>query len=390
MKGYYIYAVIDPRPPKQIFHIGKDCDYSELNWLKDKHNQPFLNKTIKNSRQREIIQADLRPEFVVLQYGLTGEQADLLMQQYQEWLFIFGNGATELLTSPLVKITTMYREFQPKELVTDLPIVLIHLDKWIDREKANWGKWDKARLERMIFAKARKWGKFGEQRERAKYALAVYRGWVIGVYQIEHWNRPYSENYLKGRYKFSGKILDENLPIYQEFIHKITYAKNGVYQMPRNPIQYRNCDRFDIEHIYQLILQDVNSQSALIEIENEEQRRTFAGFADRYHWQVKQVISVHFDKSPDLAIYKRSFLVKSLPNSRNFHLIKVVARYLKVACLPQIKNEQQLTDYFCLLTKEKFQYISACQAIQLPYAGSLMGKWARDTAIDRIIKESQS
>ncbi|MDH2998147.1 hypothetical protein A1D22_09690 [Pasteurellaceae bacterium LFhippo2] len=390
MKGVYVYAVIDPRSPKQIFHLGKDCDYSDLNWLKDKNNQPFLNKSIGNPRQREIIQDDLRPEFVVLRQGLTEEQADLLIQHYQEWLLIFGNSAVEQLKSPLAEITTMYREFQSKELVTDLPIVLIHLDNWIDREKANWGKWDKARLERMIFAKVRKWGKFGEKRERAKYALAMYRGWVIGVYQIERWSSPYSENYLKGRYKFSGKILDENSAIYQEFIHKITYAKNGVYQMPRNPIQYRNCDRFDIEHIYQLILQDANSQSALIEIENEEQRRTFAGFADRYHWQVKQVISVHFDKSPDSAIHKRSFLVKSLPNSRDFHLIKVVACYLKVACLPQIKNEQQLVDYFTLLTKEKFQNIAACQAIQLPYAGSLMGKWARDTAIDRIIKEIQS
>jgi predicted type IV restriction endonuclease len=76
--------------------------------------------------------------------------------------------------------------------------------------------------------------RLGTKRERAKLAMAVYKGVIRAVYEIEQWHP--SER-TKGRWKFTGRPATSE--IQERFIGKsvTAYLKRGC----QNPVIYVNC-----------------------------------------------------------------------------------------------------------------------------------------------------
>jgi hypothetical protein len=82
----------------------------------------------------------------------------------------------------------------------------------------------------------------GTRREKAEYAMAVFRGVVKEVYRIRCWHpagtlhyetRPRSDFADKRRWEFDGKVAEE--PVRRQYVGK--YVGKGT----QNPVRYVNC-----------------------------------------------------------------------------------------------------------------------------------------------------
>jgi len=133
------------------------------------------------------------------------------------------------------------RKYDAQELKTDEPIVLITINNEYEKLKKDIrsGNIPEADRHKEIYERTRKYWKIGNRREKAKYAVAVYRGWTLAVYEIERWIS--ADDIIQGRWMFEGKPLPKESDIYQEIVDKLTYSSQENYKAPQNPITYRNC-----------------------------------------------------------------------------------------------------------------------------------------------------
>jgi len=87
------------------------------------------------------------------------------------------------------------------------------------------------------------WRLSRERAEKAQYAFAVYQGVIREVYEIDKWlsagstkyqRRQFSQESLKGRYEFTGKVAPDR--IRDKYV-----SEHMPERHTQNPIRYYNC-----------------------------------------------------------------------------------------------------------------------------------------------------
>lgn len=247
--NFYIYCLVDPRD-KNIFYVGKGKGNRVF-----QHAKGALIGQIKENDKisliNEIYQAGFEPIYYILRHNIEDEKQALeyealaidllsIVRPNQQPLTNI-QGGTYSSEKGLMSLSELKNLYDPKELKTDLPIVLITINKNYQelKQQIKSGKIDNSQFEQEIYERTRGYWKIGLRRKKAKYAVAVYRGWTLAAYEISHWIEAPIE--LQGRWGFIGKILTKDSPVYQELVDKLTYSSNDDYKAPQNPITYRNC-----------------------------------------------------------------------------------------------------------------------------------------------------
>lgn len=247
--NYYIYCLVDPRN-QNIFYVGKGKGNRVFQHAKGALIGQIIDSD-KISLINEIYQSGLEPIYYILRHNIQNEKQALeyealaidllsLVKPNQQPLTNI-QGGTHSSEKGLMSLSELKNLYDPQELKTDLPVVLITINKNYRKlkQQIKSGEIDNSQVEQEIYERTRGYWKTGSRRQKAKYAVAVYRGWTLAAYEISRWVEAPIER--QGRWGFEGKILPKDSPIYQELVDKLTYSSEEDYKAPQNPITYRNC-----------------------------------------------------------------------------------------------------------------------------------------------------
>jgi hypothetical protein len=123
---------------------------------------------------------------------------------------------------------------QDNDLHIDEPVILVRVNRL----------YEEGMSETALYEITRGVWKVGPRREKAEYALAVYKGEVKAVYSIKSWHRagwtPYKTRKglkVEGRWEFVGAVADEK--IRNKYIGRS--VKHFFTPHSQNPITYVNC-----------------------------------------------------------------------------------------------------------------------------------------------------
>ncbi len=219
---YYVYFLRDPSN-EEIFYVGKG-----------KGNRVFehvgcaladVTESDKLDRIRAIKKSGKAVEHFVLRHGLTEHAAFEVEAAIIDFVGIHnlsnlqaGHYSTDFGIKTTEEVVAMYSA-PPFE--TDQPVLLININKLFDKEMT----------ESDIYEATRKSWLVGPRRNKAKYAVATYRGLTREVYAIKEWYR------IGDRWGFNGERADEDTRSSLRYKSIAGMAKRGA----ANPIRYINC-----------------------------------------------------------------------------------------------------------------------------------------------------
>lgn len=243
--GYYVYCLVDPRDDN-IFYVGKGVGNRVF-----EHAEGALSGKAKDSEKIALInaiyQAGFKPKYYILRHGIKKEENAYEYEALAIDLLSLVRGNQQPLTNlqdgvnsserGLMILSELKKEYDPEELKTELPVLLININREYDniKRKLKTGEIKETALETEIYERTRVSWVIGKRREKVKYTVSVYRGWTLAAYEVEEWF-PVGK-----RWGFSGKILPKTSAVYQELVDKLTYSSDKDYKAPQNPINYRNC-----------------------------------------------------------------------------------------------------------------------------------------------------
>jgi hypothetical protein len=225
--GYYVYLLRDPRT-KEVFYVGKGIGNRIF-----QHLACALETTHENEKLgkiREIRDSGQNVEHFILRHGFLTERGafeveaamidfigldNLSNLQGGHYSGDYGIKSTE-------EIVAIY---EAEKLSIDEPAILININRLYKRDMTS---------EDLYYATRRAWV-VGWRRERAKYAIATYRGLTREVYKIERWEQVAELG--PNRWEFHGRLADD------EIRKKYRYKNiEGLFQKgAANPIKYMNC-----------------------------------------------------------------------------------------------------------------------------------------------------
>lgn len=247
--NYYIYCLVDPRN-QNIFYVGKGKGNRVFLHAKGVLNGEEDVENDKTALIKDIHENGFEPLYYILRHNIKDEKQafeyealaiDLLsiVKPGQQPLTNI-QGGTYSSEKGLATVSKIKQIYDAQELKTDLPVILITINKEYDKLKKELksGSVNEADTEQEIYNRTRNYWKIGPRREKAKYAVAVYRGWTLAVYEIVNWFKSPPE--YGNRWGFEGNILSKDSEIYQELADKLTYPPDKDYKAPQNPIIYRN------------------------------------------------------------------------------------------------------------------------------------------------------
>lgn len=219
---YYVYFLRDPSN-KEVFYVGKG-----------KENRVFehvacalaeVTESDKLDRIRTIENSDKSVEHFLLRHGLTERVAFEVEAAVIDFVgirnlsnFQAGHYSTDFGIKTTEEVVAMYSA-PPFE--TNQPVLLININKLFDREMT----------ETEIYDATRKSWVVGPRRNKAKYAVATYRGLTREVYVINEWYQ------IGDRWGFNGERADEGTRTSLRYKSIAGMAKRGS----ANPIRYINC-----------------------------------------------------------------------------------------------------------------------------------------------------
>jgi hypothetical protein len=233
--NYYVYIYIDPRD-ESVFYVGKGKGNRAFNHLSDERTSR------KGKRIQEIREAGKQPRIEILVHGLEDEATALRIEASIIDLLgkdkltneVHGYHSRSHGRMQLDQIRALYGA---DEVHITEPTILIRINQMyrhtmtpIELYEATRGAWV-----------------IGPNRNRAKYAFAVYEGIVREVYQIQGWfpcgstemfTRHYAIEDDPRRWEFVGRIANpgvRNKYVYRSVAH--------YYPKPsQNPITYVNVE----------------------------------------------------------------------------------------------------------------------------------------------------
>lgn len=219
---HYVYFLRDPNS-KEVFYVGKGNGNRIF-----EHVSCALTKATESDkldRIRAIENSGKAVEHFVLRHGLSAEVAFVIEAALIDFVGISnlsnlqsGHYSSDFGIKTTEEVIAMY---SAPLLETDEPVLLININKLFDRELS----------ESEIYEATRKAWVIGQRRNKAKYAIATYRGLTREVYLIKNWYQ------IGDRWGFTGEVADENIRSKLRYKSITGFNKRGA----ANPIRYLNC-----------------------------------------------------------------------------------------------------------------------------------------------------
>ena len=231
---HYIYLYIDPRN-NQIFYVGKGKDNRAFSHLSDSSESQKVN------RISEIRTLGLQPIIEILIHGVDSDDEirrieasiiDLIGIQNLTNISR-GYGAREYGRMTLDQLKSLY---ESDEAVFDEPALLININKTYYYGISDIELYDATRSSWVV----------GKNKDKVKYAFAVYEGIIKEAYEIKGWfpgNSTFNVRNINNddcldeeRWEFVGKLAENSL---RDRIKGKSVLK---HMGPRNPINYINIE----------------------------------------------------------------------------------------------------------------------------------------------------
>ncbi|HUU90109.1 MAG TPA: hypothetical protein VM238_02745 [Phycisphaerae bacterium] len=231
--GYYVYLYVDPETD-EVFYVGKGKGNRLLCHVDGRGKTPHGAK-IRGLRKR-----GLEPRVEVLIHGLKDEKAALAVEMAAIDLVgldrlsnrVHGHHSSRQGRMSLDQVLSLYQR-KPARITE--PVMLIRISRMYHYGISEAELYDATRGVWVV----------GTRREKARYALAVYRDIVREVYAISQWLRSGSTfnawhhqgHPMKGRWEFVGTVALD--PVRRKYLGR---SVDGYFsERSRNPIQYVNC-----------------------------------------------------------------------------------------------------------------------------------------------------
>lgn len=231
--GYYVYLYINPVDDK-VFYVGKGKGNRVLDHLKDE------SESNKVQLIKELRSQGYEPRIEILIHGLHDEDTAFRIEAAVIDLL----GINDLTNSvrgwrsgyygrmDLAQLISLY-ERDPAKI--EDPVILIRVNQLYHYGMADVELYDATRGIWRV----------GENRNKAKYAFAVYEGIVREVYEIKQWlpagstfsTRDPHGVYDSERWEFVGKLANDNIRTKYLLKSVENYFSSGS----QNPITYVNC-----------------------------------------------------------------------------------------------------------------------------------------------------
>jgi hypothetical protein len=219
----YVYFLRDPRNG-ETFYVGKGKGNRIFQHVECALGDP--KESDKLDRIREIVSSGKQVEHLILRHGITEEMAFEVEVALIDYLGLdklsneqSGHHSSDFGLKTTDEIKMIY---EAKPLNPQHPLIIININKLFRRDMDSDQLYQSTRSAWVV----------GQKREKAKYALASYRGLVREVYKIEKWVQV-SEK----RWEFEGVVASDE--VRNTYLHRSlsNYLKKGA----ANPIRYINC-----------------------------------------------------------------------------------------------------------------------------------------------------
>lgn len=225
----YVYFLKDPRDGK-VFYIGK----GEGNRIFE-HVNCALKKQLKSDKIdviKEIIESGHKVGHYVVRHGLDEDTAFAVESALIDFVGLSNlsnvqsghqSGTLGIKTTDEIEAT-----YNAEKLVTDLPILLINLNKLYHRNMTDEELYEATRKEWVL----------GVRRNNVRFAVATYRGLTREVFAVDSWHSfiPNEPN-KKTRWGFEGCVAPQEVRQALRYKDMTQYYPKGA----ANPIQYLNC-----------------------------------------------------------------------------------------------------------------------------------------------------
>jgi hypothetical protein len=217
--GYYVYLLKDPRNAS-IFYVGKGKGNRLF-----QHVQCALENETENDKYnliREIHKEGKEVEHFILRHGLE-EKLSLEIESTVIDLLGIENLTNSIKGHDtwergLKTVDEVFQHYDAKAVTFDEPCIIININRLFTRGISAQKLYDSTRASWIV----------GIKRDKAKYAIASYRGLVREVYEIEKW-QPNGD-----RWEFIGKVADDKIRVKYLNQSLENYIKKGG----QNPIRY--------------------------------------------------------------------------------------------------------------------------------------------------------
>lgn len=230
--GHYVYLYIDPRNDsiqyigkgvgnRALSHLSDDSDSEKVVWINELKNQGL-------SPRIEILRYNLRDSTEAL--AVESAAIDLIGVKNLKNV-VRGHKADQF---GRMNINEIRSRLASENAEINDPVILVRINRTF---KSGMDDDDVYEITRGVW-------KMGERRNGAKYAMAVYRGIVRGVFSIEKWHPAGSTKYNwrkdvfdnPDRWEFTGNVAN------QEIIDKYIFTRVESYLgKSQNSIIYVNC-----------------------------------------------------------------------------------------------------------------------------------------------------
>jgi hypothetical protein len=224
--AYYVYFLVDPRT-NSVFYVGKGRGNRVWDHLECAVD---TNETSQKLEMiREILTSGFEVKHYILRHGLTEKVAFDIEAALIDFVGMdnllnlqAGHYSDDFGLKTASEIISLY-EAQP--LSTEVPVVLININRRYKRDMTCQDLYNATRQSWVV----------GQRRERAKYAVAIYRGITREVYKIEKWFSIQVNR--KTRWGFNGSLAEED--VRAVLCHKS--VSSLFLKGAANPIKYLNC-----------------------------------------------------------------------------------------------------------------------------------------------------
>lgn len=227
--GFYVYVLHDPRD-HSVFYIGKGTGNRVFAHVGEALDRPTSSD--KLDRIRAIHDAGERVDYEIVRHGMDEDQALAVESALIDWIGISdltnavaGHGADRRGRMTIAEIIATYRA-EPVSI--EVPCLLITVNRLFARNVDDARLYEITRGDWVV----------GNRREKARFALGVFRGLVRAAYRIERWESVTATGpgqRKSRRWRFSGSIAND--------LHHLIGGDVTAYlgKASQNPIRYVHC-----------------------------------------------------------------------------------------------------------------------------------------------------